>query len=249
MATTIDLNADLGEGGTQDAALLQVVSSCNVACGGHAGDHESMRATVAMALRHGVAVGAHPGYPDREHFGRQDHFLRGPALLASLSAQVSELRDIARALGTRIAHVKPHGALYNDAATDADLAATVVDAIALAAPRAALVGQPDTALEAAAATAGMVFVAEAFIDRAYRADGGLVSRTEAGAVHAGTETMIEQAVGIAVDGTVRCAGGKRIRLRADTLCIHGDTADAAAAARSVRHALESAGVVIRARRR
>lgn len=248
MATTIDLNADLGEGGSQDAALLKIVSSCNVACGGHAGNLDSMRKTVATALRYGVSVGAHPGYPDRENFGRRSGFIRGRALHDSLQQQLRELLEVAQSLGARLAHVKPHGALYNDAATDAKLAATVVDAIAAAAPGVALVGPPDSALEDAAAAAGTVYIVEAFVDRAYRADGRLVSRSEVGAVHADTERMIEQAVGIAIDGTVRCAGGERIRLHADTLCIHGDTANAAAAAQSVRRALESAGVTIHARR-
>lgn len=244
MEKTIDLNADLGEGDPHDAALLALVSSCNVACGGHAGNTSTMRATIATAMRQGVAVGAHPSYPDREHFGRRRAYLRGEQLRASLVRQIRDLKDCADQFGLRTTHVKPHGALYHDAADDPELAAVVAGATADAAAGAALVGQPGSALESAAADAGLDFIAEAFVDRAYQAGGRLVPRSTPGSVYTDVAAMCEQAVSLAMHGTVRTAAGGIIRVRADTLCVHGDTPDAAAAAAAVRKALEASGVGI-----
>ena len=242
---SIDLNADLGEGEPDDEALMQIVSSCNIACGGHAGDALSMATTVRLALENGVAVGAHPSYPDRDGFGRRKRFLAGDALYASLSDQVAALADIAAELGASIGHVKAHGALYNDAADDEALA-NIVARVAVETPgHCALVGLPDSEIERAALRHGLVFVAEAFIDRAYSTDGRLVARTEPGAVHEEIETIIEQAVSLACDKRVRSMQGKVIRVAADTLCIHGDTPGADEAARAVRDALERHGVQIR----
>jgi UPF0271 protein len=181
----IDLNADLGEGGACDEELLRVVSSCNVACGGHAGDAESMGLTVRSAIANGVAVGAHPAYPDREGFGRESGFMTGDALYESLTEQVSELADIAAHLGARLTHVKPHGALYNDALRDGTLADVIARVTAEAPGEPAFVGMANTELEFAAKRHGLTFIAEAFVDRAYEPDGALVSRKEPGAVHEG----------------------------------------------------------------
>jgi len=235
MMVQIDLNADLGEGGAYDDELLAIVSSCNIACGGHAGDESSMRSTVKVAISKNVAVGAHPSYPDREGFGRRSKFLAGDALYASLVDQIIALRTILTEQQHELLHVKPHGALYNDAVVDAELANTIVRAINEAAPRAALVGLPGSCLAKAAAQNASQFVAEAFIDRAYRPDGQLVPRSEAGAVLTDIDAIISQAVSLAQ--------------RADTLCIHGDTPRAAEAATAVRAALEARGTVIRAVRR
>jgi UPF0271 protein len=243
--TSIDLNADLGEGEPGDAELLQVVSSCNIACGGHAGDAETITATVGEALANGVTVGAHPGYPDREGFGRRSHFMAGEELLTSLLQQLETFYSISAKLGARVEHVKPHGTLYTDAVTDADLAEVIARAVTSMPGKAALVGQPGTELETAAREHGMVFVAEAFIDRAYQADGRLVPRTEPGAVHDDIEHIKAQAVSLAVDGHAFGQDGSEIRVRADTLCIHGDTPGAVEAARAVREALESHGVEVR----
>ena len=242
---SIDLNADLGEGGPCDEALMQIVSSCNIACGGHAGDAQSMAATVRLALENGVSAGAHPSYPDREGFGRRNHFLGGDALYVSLSEQIAVLADIAAELGAGIDHVKAHGALYNDAADDESLA-DIVARVAVEAPgHCALVGLPGSAMERAASRHGLVFVAEAFIDRAYSTDGRLVARSEPGAVHEDAETIIEQALSLARDQRIRSLHGKVITVAADTLCIHGDTPGADRAARAVRDALERHGVEIR----
>ena len=242
----IDLNADLGEGAPHDEALLQIVSSANIACGGHAGDAKTMASTVQLALANGVAVGAHPGYPDRDGFGRESGFLRGAALYESLTAQVSLLADIAAEQGARLAHVKPHGALYNDAIGDADLADLIARVAAEAPGSPAFMGMAGTELEAAAARHDLVFIAEAFIDRAYEPDGTLVSRKEPGAVHEDLNVATTQAARLAIEGRVTARNGDQIAVRADTLCIHGDTEGAAEKARAVRDVLESHGVEVRA---
>lgn len=243
--TSIDLNADLGEGESTDAELLSVVSSCNIACGGHAGDVETMTATIGEALANGVMVGAHPAYPDREGFGRRSHFMAGEELLASLMHQLKTFFTVAMELGVTIEHVKPHGTLYTDAVTDAGLAEVIARAVESVPGKPALVGQPNTELESAATAHGLEFVAEAFIDRAYQADGRLVPRTEPGAVHDDIELIKAQAVSLAMDGRVRGQDDSEIRVRADTLCIHGDTPGAAEAARAVREELESCGIEVR----
>ena len=242
----IDLNADLGEGAPYDGALLRIVSSCNVACGAHAGDAESMALTVRSAIGNGVSVGAHPGYPDRAGFGRVSGFLRGDALYRSLTEQVAALTDIAAELGTRLAHVKPHGALYNDALADPELANIIARVTAEAPGAPAFVGMANTELEYAAQRHDLRFVAEAFVDRAYEPDGTLVSRSSPGAVHGNLAVITTQGLRLATTGTVTAINGDVIDVRADTLCIHGDTPGAAAAAQAVRDVLESHGVRIRA---
>lgn len=242
----IDLNADLGEGDPHDAELLRVVSSCNVACGGHTGNAESMALAVRCALANGVAVGAHPSYPDREGFGRVSGFMTGDALYESLTRQVAELADIAAQLGARLVHVKPHGALYNDAVRDSSLADTVARVTAEAPGQPAFVGMANTELEFAARRHGLTFIAEAFVDRAYEPDGTLVPRSEPGAVHEDLNVATAQAVNLAENGETTARNGEIIRVRADTLCIHGDTPGAAEKARAVRDVLESHGVEVRA---
>ena len=242
----IDINADLGEGERFDAELLAIVSSCNIACGGHAGDLHSMRSTIEAAIRNDVAIGAHPSYPDPVGFGRRSGFLAGDALYDSLTAQVTALAEIAAQLGATLSHVKPHGALYNDAVRDRQLADIVARVTAETAGAPSLVGMANTELQFAADRYGLDFIAEAFVDRAYEADGTLVSRSEPGAVHAELSVATTQAVGLAERGRVTARNGEVIDVRADTLCIHGDTPGAAEAARAVRDVLESHGVEIRA---
>jgi len=244
--SSIDLNADLGEGGAYDEELMQIVSSCNVACGGHAGDAESMVRTVRAAITNGVAVGAHPGFPDREGFGRESGFMAGDALYESLTEQVTELAVITAQLGTKLAHVKPHGALYNDAVSERGLADVIARVVAEAPGKLAFVGMASTELEFAAQRHGLDFIAEAFVDRAYEPDGTLVSRKEPGAVHEDLNVATTQAVRLAEDGETTASNGDVVKVRADTLCIHGDTPGAAAAARAVRDVLENHGIEIRA---
>lgn len=243
---SIDLNADLGEGDAYDDELLQIVSSCNVACGGHAGDEDSMTRTVRSAIANGVAVGAHPGYPDREGFGRRSGYMAGDELYNALTAQVTELADIAAHLGARLSHVKPHGALYNDAVRDRGLADIIARVTAEAPGAPAFVGMANTELEFAAQRHGLAFVAEAFVDRAYEPDGTLVPRTEPGAVHDVLSVATTQAVRLAEAGEATARNGEIVKVRADTLCIHGDTPGAAEKARAVRDVLESHGVDVRA---
>ncbi|MCP5089406.1 MAG: 5-oxoprolinase subunit PxpA [Gammaproteobacteria bacterium] len=243
---SIDINADLGEGDPFDAELLAIVSSCNIACGGHAGDTQSMRATIEAAIRNDVAIGAHPSYPDPEGLGRRSGFLSGDALYESLTEQVTALADIAAQLGATLSHVKPHGALYNDAVLDRELADVIARVTAEAAGAPSLVGMANTELQFAADRFRLEFVAEAFVDRAYEADGTLVPRSEPGAVHADLSVATTQAVGLAERGRVTARNGDVIDVRADTLCIHGDTPGAAEAARAVRDVLQSHGVEIRA---
>lgn len=230
----IDLNADLGEGDSHDVELLAIVSSCNIACGGHAGDEASMRETIASAISNNVAIGAHPAYPDREGFGRSSSFLAGDELRVSLTEQIKKLASIAEQQGAVLVHVKPHGALYNDAVNDRELADLVVGCVAAAVPGAAFVGLPDSELQDAATRHSLNFVAEGFIDRAYQDNGQLVPRAEPGAVLKGLELILPQALSLV---------GK-----VDTLCIHGDTPGAVEAAVAVRGALKKQGVKIRALR-
>jgi len=230
----IDLNADLGEGDSHDVELLAIVSSCNIACGGHAGDEASMRETVVSAILNDVAIGAHPSYPDREGFGRRSAFLEGDELRASLIAQIQKFAAIVKEQGATLVHIKPHGALYNDAVDDRELAGMVAGCAAAAAPGAAFVGLPDSEMQDAASRHSLNFITEGFIDRAYQDDGQLVPRSEPGAVHKSLELVLPQAVSLV---------GK-----VDTLCIHGDTPGAVQAAAAVRDALEKQGVEIRALR-
>jgi len=244
MTATIDLNADLGEGGELDAALLDIVTSCNIACGGHAGDGETMRAALVLAMRGGVRVGAHPSFPDRENFGRSPSTLSGAELEAELAAQVSALRDIADGLGVAIAHLKPHGALYNMAARDAGLARSVVAVLEATLPGGRLVGPPGSQLEQWARRQGVGYIREGFADRAYERDGSLRSRNLPGALLAHGEAQAQRAVSLAVSGEVETHGGEVVALRADTICLHGDSPGALDSARAIRDALKQAGVAL-----
>jgi UPF0271 protein len=242
---TIDLNADLGEGCEFDVELMSIVSSCNIACGGHAGDARSMAETVDLAVANGVAIGAHPAYPDRSGFGRASRFRSGEELHKSLLNQLDTLQTIVRTAGYSLAHVKPHGALYNDAAGDRSVAKIVVQAVLQACDNAAIIGPPKSELERVAAEKNMRFIAEAFVDRAYLPDGSLVPRSEPNAVHADMNTITTQAVTLATKNNLTAENGEILTVRADTLCIHGDTANAAEIGIAVRDVLLASGVSIR----
>lgn len=249
MANRIDLNADVGESlgpwaMGADEALVPLVTSVNVACGFHAGDPLSIRRTVALAHAAGVAIGAHPGYPDLVGFGRRDLAMSAAELEAAVLYQVAALAGIVAAEGGRLAHVKPHGALYNRAAGDAAVAEPIARAVACLDASIRLVGPPGSALLAAAAAAGLAGVAEGFADRAYEADGSLRSRRLPGAVHDDPARAAAQALEIARDGHVTTVDGTPIDLAVATLCIHGDTPGAAAVARAIWEALAAAGVEV-----
>jgi len=243
---SIDLNADTGELGIgADDALLGIVTSANVACGCHAGDRATIEATVRRAKANGVTVGAHPSYPDRSGFGRRSMQLPLSDVEATVFDQIGTVAAIARANGVRLAHVKPHGALYNDAARNRPLA----DAIASAVRRVGgltLVGLAGSALVDAGRAAGLPTLSEGFCDRAYECDGSLRSRELPGAMLTDPAAAAAQATSIAVRRRVKTAGGEEIALAAETLCVHGDTPGAAAIARAVRRALEDAGVRVAA---
>ncbi len=243
----IDLNSDVGESyGAwamgQDDALVPLVTSVNVACGAHAGDPLVMQRTVGLALAHGVAIGAHPGYPDRDGFGRRDLAMAEDELEASLIAQLGALAAFVRIAGATLTHVKPHGALYNRAAVDAGLAEVVCRAIRRFDESLLLVGLAGSMLLDVARVAGLAVAAEAFADRAYEADGRLRSRRLPGAVLPTADAAAEQALSIVTLGSVTSHDGRPVEVHADTLCIHGDTPNAAEYAREVRRALEDADV-------
>lgn len=244
MTKTIDLNADLGEGCAFDAELLSVVTSCNIACGGHAGDSDSMRTALQLAKANGVAAGAHPSFPDRENFGRTKSDLRGDALEASLREQVQTLAQLAVETDISLTHLKPHGALYNMAAQDEDLADSICAVLQAALPGARLVGPPGSQLQARARVHNISFVAEGFADRAYENDGQLRDRKLEGAVFHDPQQQVSQAAEIAIKHQVITHDGGTIPLPVQTLCVHGDTPGAFAAAQAIRTALEAKEISI-----
>jgi UPF0271 protein len=248
----IDMNADLGEGfGAwsmgDDEGLLRVVTSANVACGFHAGDPLVIDRTVGLALRAGVAVGAHPSHFDLRGFGRRTMDVDPAEIEADVLYQVGAVAAFARAHGGRLTHVKPHGALYNQAAADAELATAIARAVARFDPSLILVGLASSAtMRRAAESQGLRFAGEAFADRRYEPDGSLVSRRATDAVIRDTGEAALQALRIAQRGEVLARGGVVVSLAAHTLCVHGDTPGASTLARAVRDALEGAGVAVRA---
>lgn len=244
MTKQIDLNADIGElpgdeGRALDAAILASVTSCNIACGGHAGDAESMRATLRLAKAHGVRAGAHPSYPDREGFGRRAMEISLEDLEASLAEQLVALLTEAANEQVHISHLKPHGALYNEAAQDAGLA-LMIAGVTSAAGIKKLVGPPLSKLELAASAYGLEYIGEGFADRSYQKDGQLTPRSEPGAVLHEEADQIQQALEIA-SGKVMTVIGKQIELPVQTICLHGDTPGAQKNAEEIRNALIEAG--------
>jgi 5-oxoprolinase (ATP-hydrolysing) subunit A len=247
---TIDLNADLGESfGAwvlgDDASMLEVVTSANVACGFHAGDATTIRRTVAQAAEREVVIGAQVGYRDLAGFGRRRLEMDPADLTADVLYQMGALEAMCRAAGTRVAYLKPHGALYHAAADDAAIARAVVDAVVAYDATLPVLGLPGSALLEVAAGTGLPTVTEAFADRAYRADGSLVPRGTPGAVLHDPDAVAARVVRLARDGVVTTVDGTDLRLDARSVCIHGDTPGAVAIARCVRGALESAAVVVR----
>jgi UPF0271 protein len=238
----IELNADIGEGdvGSDDAGLMPWIGRASIACGGHAGDEHSMAAAVELARAHGVQVGAHPGYPDRDGFGRRAMVASGDDIRRWVTQQTQALLKVCARLGVRMAHVKPHGALYNTAACDADVARAVAEAVRALAPWLALVALAGSNLARAGREAGLTVLEEAFADRRYCADGALVSRETPGALIDDPARACAQALAIAAGRAIETLEGGRLRLRADTLCVHGDTPGAVAMARAIAQALGGA---------
>ncbi len=246
----VDLNADVGESfgpysHGDDAGLMPFVSSANIACGFHAGDPAIMRETVRLALRHGVAIGAHPGFQDLAGFGRREMHLP-PAEVESLVAyQVGALAALAAAEGSRLGHVKPHGALYNMAARDEALAWAIARAVASIDASLVLFGLSGSCLITAGRRAGLRVASEAFPDRGYRSDGSLAPRDLPGAVITDVDQVVSRAIGMTQRQSVAALDGGQVTVAVDTLCVHGDTPGAATLARELRGALEAAGIQVR----
>lgn len=245
----IDLNCDCGESfGAwvlgDDAALLAHVTSANIACGAHAGDPDVMRQTVRLARERGVAVGAHPGYPDLQGFGRRALALSPAEITNSVLAQIGALYAIARAEGVALTHVKPHGALYNAAATTPALAEAIAQAVAAFSKELILVGLAGSALIEAGRAAGLTVAREAFADRAYEADGTLRSRRLPGALIEDDQRCLAQVLSIVTAGYALTPDGARVPLEADTICLHGDTPGAAQRAAFLRARLQAAGITV-----
>lgn len=244
MTRSIDLNADLGEGAPYDEAILALVSSANIACGGHVGDASSMRACLELAKRYGVNVGAHPSYPDKENFGRRTMAIGMPALQAALIDQLTNLAAIAAEVGVPLRHVKPHGALYNDASASAALADNIAQCVSQNMPGLALLGPPNSALQYAAVARGIRFVAEGFADRAYVGDGTLAPRSMPGAVLTAPSVAARQAVELARGLPIATLSDGEIELAVDTICLHGDDQGALDRATAVHAALVAADIGI-----
>jgi UPF0271 protein len=255
VARTLDLNADLGEGiatsslsaGSVDEALLGIVTSANVACGGHAGDDASMRHVCDVAVQRGVAIGAQVSYVDRAGFGRRRLEVEAGTLQEQLLEQLGVLRAHARAAGGRVAYLKPHGALYNAAAEDEAVAEVVVAAmIADGADHRQLpvLTLPGSVLAVRAASAGIEVVGEAFADRAYTSSGRLVPRSHDGAVVTDPDAVVARVLRLEADGVIRSADGVDLAVSARSVCLHSDTDGAVDLARTVRQALWAAGVLL-----
>ncbi|MFT3781262.1 MAG: 5-oxoprolinase subunit PxpA [Nibricoccus sp.] len=245
MTPVIDLNCDLGEGAGQDASLMPLISSANIACGGHAGDQATMRETLRLAQAHWVSAGAHPGYEDRENFGRNEIKMDADDVYALVKRQVETLKFIADDMGVALTHVKPHGALYNVAARDPMVAKAVAEAVRACGKHLVLFGLSGSELVRAGFAAGLHVANEVFADRVYQADGSLVPRSQAGSVHTSEEAMIAQVLDMVERGVVRTREGFDVSVKADTICLHGDGAHAVAFAKKIRQALKDAGVAVK----
>ncbi|MEO6245261.1 MAG: 5-oxoprolinase subunit PxpA [Opitutaceae bacterium] len=247
MQATLDLNCDLGEGFPHDAELMPLITSANIACGGHAGDAATMKAAVALALQHGVAIGAHPGFADRENFGRTA--LTMAPIDAALMAlqQIEALREIVEAQGATLRHVKLHGALYHMAATNHGLADSIVRAMVVMERKLILFVPAGSVLESVARTSGTLRVVnEVFADRTYQADGLLTPRSQPNALIADEETAVAQVLRMVRDGIVRATDGTNITMRTDTVSLHGDGPHAVDFARRLNRELRALGVGLKA---
>ncbi|MBO4122226.1 5-oxoprolinase subunit PxpA [Cupriavidus gilardii] len=240
----IDLNADLGEGCGSDEALLALISSANIACGWHAGDASTMLQTVQWALAKGVAIGAHPSYPDRENFGRTEMQRDPRKVYADVLYQIGALAAIVKSQGGRLAHVKAHGALYNQAARDRTLAQAIVDAVRDFDPQLTFFGLAGSVMIEVARAAGLTVKEEVFADRGYNPDGSLVRRGTPGALLDDDEAVLAQTLSMVRERKVRAIDGHWIPIQADTVCLHGDGPHALAFAQRIRDRLREEGIAV-----
>ena len=242
----VDLNCDLGEGAGHDAELMPLITSANIACGAHAGDEATMRATVALAKKHGVAIGAHPGFADRANFGRVERPVSPGEVHGLVHDQVLQMQLIARGAGARLVHVKLHGALYNMAAREPALARAVVDAVYEVDPRLVLFGLAASQLIAVAEACGLPVASEVFADRTYQADGSLTPRVQPNALITDENAAVAQVLRMVRAGKVRATDGTEVALTVDTVCLHGDGAHPVEFARRLRQELAAAGIDLKA---
>ena len=233
----IDLNCDMGEGAGNDEALMPLISSANIACGYHAGDEAIIRQCIRLAIRHGVRIGAHPSFADRENFGRKEFQLPHEEIYSLIREQLTVMRTIVEEEGSNLRHVKPHGALYNMAARDPLLAATIASAIKQFDEQLILYGLSGSHLIWEAQRLGLRTMSEVFADRAYNDDGSLVSRSEPGALIESTERSIHQVQEMMTRNRVTTITGKTIPITAETVCLHGDGSHALEFATALRQAL------------
>lgn len=240
----IDLNCDLGEGCGNDDLLLEFVSSANIACGYHAGDADTMRRTAEAAARHGVAIGAHPGYPDRYNFGRTEMQLSSDDVFRLVTDQIADMKAICDSIGCRLNHVKPHGALYNQAARDIELASVIAGAVKAIDEELVLYGLAGGKLIEAAALVGLGTASEAFADRTYSMDGRLTPRSQPNALIMDPQKAVEQVLMMIERSEVSATDGSVVRIKADTICLHGDGEHAVEFARAIRTGLIDHGVTI-----
>ncbi|ADP11962.1 conserved uncharacterized protein [Erwinia sp. Ejp617] len=243
----VDLNADLGEGCAHDRTLLQLVSSANIACGFHAGDAQTMLQSVRWALEFNVAIGAHPGFADRENFGRIPLQLPPETLYAQMVYQIGALKALTEGEGGKLVHVKPHGALYNQAAKDPVLADAIARAVTAIDPALVLVGLANSALIGAAKRYGLTPRQEVFADRAYQNDGSLVARGQPGALVENDEQAIRQTLLMVQKGQVQSLSGDWVKVQADSICLHGDSAHAVDFARQLRKVFSLQGIDVSSR--
>jgi len=245
MSHVVDINCDLGEGFPNDAELMRYISSANIACGFHAGDEDTMRRTIELAIENGVAVGAHPGYNDKENFGRTAKQLSFGDIHDLVIDQILQMKNICDLFGVEMAHVKPHGALYNQAAKDRDIARAIAEGIRAIDSALIFYGPPNSVMIEEAERVGLRTASEVFADRTYRPDGTLTPRAEPNALIDDIETckahvlhMVRKQSVIATDGTV-------VPMKADTICIHGDGANAVEFASIIHQTLTDKGIEIR----
>lgn len=241
----IDLNCDMGEGFPNDALLMPYISSANIACGFHAGDDETMMRTVELALAHNVSIGAHPGFADRNNFGRTEMQLPAQQVYDLITEQIFALQKIAASFGTRLTHVKPHGALYNMAARDAALAQTVARAVQAVGANLRLFGLSMSYSISEAKHMGLTTASEVFADRTYQSDGALTPRTQPNALLESEEASIQQVLQMITQQSVTSISGDTVPIAAETVCLHGDGAHAVAFARNIFHTLQANAVVIK----
>lgn len=240
----IDLNADLGEGCENDEALLQLVSSANIACGFHAGDADLMRQSVRWAIQYGVAIGAHPSFPDKENFGRTAMNLAPETVYNQMLYQLGALNAIVRAEGGKMVHVKPHGMLYNQAALDSELAFAIAKAIKDFNPELRLVGLSGSQLVMAANQLGLTARNEVFADRHYQSDGTLVPRSQPLALIESDDEALKQTLEMVINNRVSTVDGEWVTVQADSVCLHGDGAHALDFARLLKAQLQRKGIAI-----